>query len=121
MHKVISRWPLGQFKSSHVGIDVPLPNVPLSKTTGHATSTSQNYRLENKLLHELGEEMDIIISNTVQSKTSPFIKFIWEEQDQLAFATSTVWKFTTVYHLHEYKTGTEFFIPPGCHRLPYKN
>ena len=41
--------------------------VPLSKTTGHTTSAFQKYGLENKLLQELGEEMDIIISNTVQS------------------------------------------------------
>ena len=51
----------------------------------HATSAFQDYRLENKLLHELGEEMDIIISNSVQSKISPFIKFISEEQHQLAY------------------------------------
>ena len=53
--------------------------------------------------------MEIIISNTVQSKISRFIKFIREEQLQLEFVTTTVWKFTTVYHLHRYKTaGIEF-------------
>ena len=83
--------------------------VPLSKTTGHTTSTFQNYTLGNKLLQELGEEMEIIISNTVQSKISRFIKFIREEQLQLEFVTTTVWKFTTVYYLHRYKTaGIEF-------------
>ena len=38
--------------------------APLSKGTGHTTSTFQNYRLENKLLQELGDEIFIIISNT---------------------------------------------------------
>ena len=36
-------------------------------------SAFQNYRLESKLLEELGEEIDVIISNTVQSRISPFI------------------------------------------------
>ena len=69
-------------KFSRMGIDVkvPLSKVSLSKATGHTTLTYQNYRLENKLLQELSDEMFIIISNTVQSKISPFIKFTWEEQ-----------------------------------------
>ena len=79
-----------------MGIDALLPNVPLSKTTGHATSTFQNYRLENKLLQELGDEMFMIISSTVQSKINHFIKFIWEEQHQLAFFTTIIQKSTTV-------------------------
>ena len=43
--------------------------VPLSKAVGHTTSTFQNYRLENELLQELCDEMFIIISSTVQSKS----------------------------------------------------
>ena len=39
----------------------------------------KHQRLENKLLQELGEEMDIIVSTTVQSKISSFIKLIREE------------------------------------------
>ena len=52
-----------------MGIDV---KVSLSKTTEHTASTFQNYRLENKLLQELADQMFKIISNTVQSKISPF-------------------------------------------------
>ena len=85
-----------------VGIDVKflLPKVPLSKATGHTSSTFQNYRLENKLLQELDEEIDIIISNTVQLKIRFFLIFIWEEQHQLKFVTTIVWKSTTIYHLN---------------------
>ena len=50
--------------------------APLSKTTGHTSSTFQNYRLENKLPQELGKDMDTIISNAVQTEISPFVKFI---------------------------------------------
>ena len=51
-------------------IKIPLPKVSLLKTIGHTTSAFQKYRLENKLLlKEFGAEMDIIISNTVQSKS----------------------------------------------------
>ena len=64
----------------------PFAKSPLVKTTGHATSIFQNYKLENKLLQELVEEMDIIIPNTLQSTTA-FIKFIRDEQDQLEFVT----------------------------------
>ena len=38
--------------------------------TGYKTSTFQNYSSENKLLQELGDEMFIIVSNTVQSKSA---------------------------------------------------
>ena len=48
--------------------------------TGQITSTFKDHGSENKLLQELGDEMFIIISNTVQSKISPFIKFVWEDQ-----------------------------------------
>ena len=65
--------------------------------------------------------MDIIISNTVRSKISPFIKFIWEEQHQLEFVTTIVQKCTAIYHLHQYKIGNEFLIAPSCHKLPHKN
>ena len=75
-----------------MGTDV---QVPLSKTTGHTTSTFQNYRLKNKLQHELGYEMFIIISSTVQSKIIPFIRFIWEDRHQLEFVTTIVQKSTT--------------------------
>ena len=102
----------------NVNIDV---KVHLSKTTRHKTSIFQNNRLENELLQELGEEMDIIISNTAQSKISLFIKFIWGEQHQLEFVTTTVQKSTTVYHLDRHKPGTEFLVVPSCHRLPCKN
>ena len=80
-----------------MGIDI---KVTLSKTTGHTTLTFQNYRLENKLLQQLGDEVFIIISNTFQSKISLFIKFIWEDQHQLEFVTIIVEKSTTTYHLH---------------------
>ena len=80
-----------------MGIDI---KVTLSKTTGHTTLTFQNYRLENKLLQQLGDEVFIIISNTFQSKISLFIKFIWEDQHQLELVTTIVEKSTTTYHLH---------------------
>ena len=70
-----------------MGIDI---KVTMSKTTGHTTLTFQNYRLENKLLQQLGDEVFIIISNTFQSKISLFIKFIWEDQHQLEFVVITV-------------------------------
>ena len=38
----------------------------------------------------------------------------------MEFVTTTVQKSTTIYHLHHYKTGTEFLIVPSCHRLPHK-
>ena len=44
----------------------------MAKATGHKTSTYGSYELENKLLQKLGEEMDIIISSTVQSKNQSF-------------------------------------------------
>ena len=44
----------------------------MAKTTGHKASTYGRYGLENKLLQKLGEEMDIIISSTVQSKNQSF-------------------------------------------------
>ena len=78
--------------------------VLLSKTTQHARSTFQNYRLEYKLLQELGDEILIIISNTLK-KTSPFIKFIWKYQHLLEFITTIVQKSTTVYNLHNIKQG----------------
>ena len=53
--------------------------------TGHRTSTFKNYSSENKLLQELGDEMSIIISNAVQSKVSPFIRFMWEDQHLMEF------------------------------------
>ena len=88
-------------KFSHVGLDVKilLSKVPLSKTTHHTTLTFQNYRLENKLLQEIGDEMFVIISNIFQSKISPFIKFIWKYQHQLEFVTTIVQKSTAVYNL----------------------
>ena len=46
--------------------------VPLWKTARPAILLFQDYRLENKLLQELGDEMFIIVSNTVQSKISSF-------------------------------------------------
>ena len=54
--------------------------------------------------------MLIIISITVQSKISLFIKFICEDQLQLEFVTTIVEKYTTVYYLHWYKTGIELLI-----------
>ena len=47
--------------------------------------------------------MFIIISNTVQSKISPFVKFIQWDQHQLEFVTIIVQKSTTVYHLLDIK------------------
>ena len=93
-----------------IDIKFPLPKVSLPKTTGHTALAFQNYRLENKLLQELGKEIDMIISNTVQSKISSFIKFIWKEQYQLEFVNRIVCKSTTVSRLHRYETGTEFLI-----------
>ena len=54
-------------------------------------------------MQELGDEMFIIISNTVQSKISPFVKFIQWDQHQLEFVTIIVQKSTTVYHLLDIK------------------
>ena len=42
--------------------------------------------------------MFMIISNTVQSKISPFIKCIWEDQYPLEFVTTILQKSSTVYH-----------------------
>ena len=78
---------------------VPLPKSPLSKTEGHTALNFLSCWLENELLQELEDEMFIIISNNIQSKINPFIKFIWEDH-QLEFVTTIVQKFTTVYHLH---------------------
>ena len=66
-----------------------MSKVTLPKATGHTTLTFQNYRLKKKLLQELektkqkkelGNEMFMIISSTVQSKISPFSRFIWGDQ-----------------------------------------
>ena len=75
-----------------MGIDVkvPFPKVPLSKVTGHTKSTFQKNSLGNMLPQDIGEEMDIIIANTVHSKISPFLKLNWEEQHQLEFVTIIV-------------------------------
>ena len=85
-----------------MGIDVKvlLAEVPLLKATGHTTSAFQNYRLEKKLLQELGDAMFLIISNTVWTKINPFIKFIWEDQHQQEFVNTIVQKYTVVYHLN---------------------
>ena len=91
-----------------IDIKVPLSQESLPKTTWHTTLTLQNYSLEKKLLQELADEMFIIISITVRSKISPFIKFIWDDQHQLEFATINVQKPTAAYHLRSYKTGIEF-------------
>ena len=88
--------------------------IPLSKATGHKTSNFQSYRLENKLLQELGDGMFIIISNTVPLKINPFIKFTWEDQHQLEFVTTIVEKSTTVDDLPWYENGIEFLI--GLHK-----
>ena len=98
-----------------------MPKVLLSKTIEHTTSAFQNWGPKNKLLQELDEEMDIIISNTFRSKISPFTKFISEDQHQLEFVTTIAQKFTVIYPLHQYKTGNEFLVAPSCHRLPHKN
>ena len=52
--------------------------------------------------------MDITISNSDQSKISPFIKFISEEQHQLAYFQMNI-------------KQAELLIPLSCHRLPHKN
>ena len=83
-----------------IDVKVLLSKVSLSKITQHTTSTFQNYRLEDKLLQELDDEMFIIISNTFQSKIIPFIKFIWKDQHQLEFVTTILQKSTTVYNIH---------------------
>ena len=38
----------------------------------------------------------------------------------MKFVTTIVWKYTTVYQLHQYEIGNKFLIHPSCHRLPYK-
>ena len=83
-----------------IGVKVLLSKVSLSKITQHTTSTFQNYRLEDKLLQELDDEMFIIIPNTFRSKIIPFIKFIWKDQHQLEFVTTILQKSTTVYNIH---------------------
>ena len=45
----------------------------MSKVTGYTKSNFQNYRLEHKLLQELGQKME--------------------------FVTATVWKYATIYHV----------------------
>lgn len=60
-------------------LKVLFPKASLSKATGHVTSTLENYRLENKSLQELVEELDVIFSNVVQSRINLF-KLIWEKQ-----------------------------------------
>ena len=87
-----------------------------STSTGHITSTFQNYRLEHKLTQSLGEKIDIITSNVVQSKISYFIKLIWEQRHQLYNCICT-----TACQLEQNKTDTEFLIVPSCHRLPHKD
>ena len=57
-------------------VKTSLQKVLLPKTTGHTALTFQNYWLEIKLLQELGDDMFIITSNTVQSNISLFIKFL---------------------------------------------
>ena len=104
-----------------IDVKVPSQRVPLSKITGHTKSTFQNCRLKKKLLQELVKEMDIILSNTVQSKINLIVKLIWEEQHHVEFVIIIVRKSTTAYHLHQYKTGAEFLIVPSCLRLPHKN
>ena len=39
----------------------------------------------------------------------------------MEFVPTIVLKYTIVYYLHQYKTGTEFLIAPSCHRLAHKN
>ena len=64
------------------------PKKLFSKTlTEHITLDFQNYRLEKKLLQELGKKMAIIMSNAVNSEIYPCIKFIWEPYHPLAFVT----------------------------------
>ena len=66
------------------------------------------------------EEMNIILSSTVQSKNSFFTNLILEEQHQLEFFITIVQKATTVYHLYQYKTGTELLIVSSCYSLLHK-
>ena len=49
--------------------------------------------------------MFMIISNTVQLKTSPFIRFMWEDRHRLEFVAVIVQKFTIAYHLLDIKQG----------------
>ena len=59
----------------------------------------------NKWLQELGDEMFMIISNTVQSKISPFIRFMWEDRHRLEFVAIIIQKFAIAYHLLDIKQG----------------
>ena len=45
----------------------------MSKATGYTKSNFQNYRLEHKILQELGQKME--------------------------FVTTIVWKYATIYHV----------------------
>ena len=78
-----------QFKNG-LWVTSKFSHVATEHETGHTTSTFQNYSSENKLLQELGDEMFIIISNNVQSKINPFIRFMWEDQYQLEFVATVV-------------------------------
>ena len=49
--------------------------------------------------------MFMIISNTVQSKISPFVRFMWEDRHQLEYFAVIVQKFTIAYHLLDIKQG----------------
>ena len=75
-------------KNEPINILPAKPRKPLPKTlTEHTTLTFQNYRLEEKLLQELGEVMETIMSNADNSEICLFINFIWEQHHQLVFAT----------------------------------
>ena len=47
--------------------------------------------------------------------------FIWEDQYHLEFVITIVQKSPTLYHLHWYKTETDFFVAPSCQRFPHKD
>ena len=38
----------------------------------------------------------------------------------MKLVTTIIRKYTTVYHLHQYKKGVEFLIASNCYRLPQK-
>ena len=71
-------------------------------------------------LQELGDEMFVIISNTVQSKINLFIKFILDDHYQLEFVTIIAQNPLLFIIYTSIKQGMELLTTTSCHRLPNK-
>ena len=72
------------------------------------------------------------MSNVDNLEICHFVKFFWEQSHQRTFVTILLSihycllfaaKLASVYHAIYFteNTGTEFFIPASCHRLPNPN